>query len=271
MKFRFLSLGVVLSAFLFLVGCASLPIGKPEVKSFVPKFTGIDLQGLDMVFDIGVSNPYPTAIKSPKFKLGMDVLGSPFIEKNEAASVDLPALKTGMISVPVRVGYADLYKLYNNLQGANEVDYTIKGAIVLPLLGKDYEAPVSYAGKLPMIKAPTFKILGMRPYDITFSSAMVALDTEVANPNSFVLNFNNIGYDLKFGDVKMASLTAQTLNEITSGGSGKMTFAGKVSAMDAVSQILSGDAMGKARIVPTGAIQTPYGPLKLDGLSKLVQ
>lgn len=252
-------------------GCASLPIGKPEVKSFVPKIAGIDLQGLDMIFDIGVSNPYPTSIKTPKFKLGMDVLGSQFIEKSDAATMDLPAMKTGLISVPVRVGYADLFKLYNNLQGQNEVDYTIKGAMLLPVLGKDYELPLNYTGKFPVIRVPQFKVLAMRPYDITFSSAMVAVDTEVTNPNAFGLNFNGIGYNLQFGDVSMASLTAQTLSDIVAGGSGKMTFAGKVSAMDAVSQILSGDAMGKAQIVPTGAIQTPYGPLKLDMISKLVK
>lgn len=251
-------------------GCAYLPTNaKPEILGVTPKITGIDLEGVNMAFDLDVKNPYPVAIKSPKFKYSLAVEGNPLATEQIAEGLNLPARNTGVATLPVRVGYQDLFNIMGGLRGANKANYKIDGAFLIDALGKDFELPFGHEGIMPILQPPKFSAVNMKQPEVSLSGAKIAVDADVLNPNIFAVGFKNLGYTMQIGDIPVGDLAVSTLEQLAAESSGRMSFGGQVSAWDAARGILSGGKLGEIKIAPKGEIQTPYGPVKLD--SKLIQ
>ncbi len=267
MKFKF-----ALSRFFILVsltGCASIPgLPKPEIKGIKPRIESLDFQGVNLAFDVDVNNPYPTAIKTPKFKYGLDVQGASFMNSSASTALDLPARNIGTATLPIRLTYADLWKSYQNLKDAKEIDYTLKGALQLPFMGTTHELPLSHSGKFPVLRIPKISILKIEPANISLTKAGVGVEAEMMNPNIFGIGLGDIGYALNLGSISVGGLKATSLQEIGANQTGRFSLRGEVSALEAAQQFLKSPDIGAARLVPTGSIQTPYGPVKLDNFFK---
>lgn len=245
--------------------CQYLPSNlQPEIVGVNPRITGIDLQGVNMAFDLDVKNPYPMAIKSPRFKYSFAVEGTPLASEQTAEGVDLPARKTGTASLPVRVGYQDLFNIVGGMRGANKANYAIDGAFLIDAVGENFELPFAHEGVLPILQPPKFSAVNMKQPEVSLSGAKIAVDANVTNPNIFAVGFKNLGYALQIGDIPVGDLAVSTLDKLAAESSGQMSFGGQVSAWDAARGVLSGGKLGEIKIMPRGEIQTPYGPVKLD-------
>ncbi|MBI3735990.1 LEA type 2 family protein, partial [Candidatus Sumerlaeota bacterium] len=143
------------------------------------------------------------------------------------------------------------------------VDYTVNGALVLPVMGRKFELPLSHTGKFPVLQLPKVSIVKMNSPEISLTKALVSFDAQIENPNVFEIGLGNLGYSLNLGDVKLGDLVAATGGRIGSGQSGRLTLKGELSAVDAVRQLAGGSGLGGAKIMPTGTIQTPYGAIKM--------
>jgi LEA14-like dessication related protein len=254
---------VVTALALAMTGCSSVPIldslARPEIRDLRPRITGIDFQGVNLAFDVDISNPYPVAIRTPRFKYGIEVAGTQLMASDTTTSLDLPASAIGTATLPVRVRYADLFNLYRDLSGVAESEYRLTGAIVLAAMGRDFELPLSYAGTFPVLKVPTFAAVKVQPSDISMTRAAITVDAEIGNPNIFALGLEGLGYGLKLGEIQVGGITASTGNTVAAGGKGMLRLTGEISAASAVIQLLMGGRLGAAQIQPRGMISTPYG------------
>ncbi len=250
------------------VGCASLPLVEtPEIQTVRPRISGIDFQGLDLAFDVDVKNPYPIPLKAPKFRYGMDIQGSRFFESDTTSEIDLPARSVGTVTLPVRVSYTDLLRTYRGLADKAEADYTLHGAIVVPVFGRSLELPLSHSGKFPIVRPPSFSDIRVRAPSVSLLRAKIGVDAAIGNPNAFSIGIKDLGYVLKLGDVEVGGLTAETANTLEAGQSGRLYLSGQVSAASAVFGLIKGGR--KAIIVPSGSIETPYGPVHAQTIDAL--
>ena len=257
---RFRMCPALLFCVILVVGCASLPLGEsPEIQAVRPRISGIDFQGLDLAFDVDVSNPYPIPLRTPRFRYGMDIQGSRLFESDAASKIDLPARKVGTITLPVRVSYADLLRTHRSLADKAEADYTLHGTLVLPVLGRSLELPLSHSGKIPIVRPPTFSDIKVQVPKVSLMRTKIGVDAAIGNPNAFAIGIKNLGYALKLGDVEVGGLTAETASTLEAGQSGRLSLSGQVSAASAIFGVIKGGA--KPTIVPSGSIQTPYGPV----------
>src|SRR5690606_4634318 len=149
------------------------------------------LEGVNMAFDLDVKNPYPVAIKSPKFKYSLAVEGNPLATEQIAEGLNLPARKTGVATLPVRVGYQDLFNIMGGLRGANKANYKIDGSFLVDALGKDFELPFGHEGIMPILQPPKFSAVNMKQPEVSLSGAKIAVDANVLNPNIFAVGFKN--------------------------------------------------------------------------------
>lgn len=244
--------------------CATLPLKEtPEVRAIHPRIAGIDLRGLNLIFDIDVSNPYPIAIRTPRLRYGLDVEGSKFFESETTFKVDLPAKKIGTLALPVRLSYSDLLRTYKDLSGRAEADYTFKGALVLPLLGRSFELPLSHSGTFPIVRPPRFSNVRVQVPRVSLIKTRIAVNVAMTNPNAFALGIRDLGYVLKLGDVELGGLTASTVGSLEAGQTEHLSLTGEISAASAIINMIRGGNIGGAQILPSGAIQTPYGPVNL--------
>lgn len=264
MRALFFSITVIVLAG-SLLGCASLPmVGTPKVRSVSPRITGLDFEGVNLVFDVDVDNPYPVAIRVPGFKYGVDVEGSRFFDSETTSRINLPAIGVGTVSLPARISYIDLLNTYESLSGKAEADYTLRGTMILPILGQSLELPISHSGTFPILRPPTFSDVNVGLGKVSLFKTTISVDAMMRNPNAFPLGVEALGYVLKLGGTELGGLTATTGGSLKAGGSGRLSLKGEISAANALFSLLRTGSVGAASILPTGSIETPYGPVKLQ-------
>jgi len=259
MRGHWLPLGLVVLVTM-LPGCAQFldVVGRPTVKAVRPKITGINLQGVDVAFEMDVDNPYVVPLKSPALHYGLDIEGSEFITAKDAVTVDLPASGTGTVTLPVSLTYSKLRETYKKLADAKQFAYRLHGSLGVAAMGRTFELPLSHSGTLPVLRPPKFSNVKLR-----FAGTAFTVDADVQNPNLFALGLKNLGYGLKLGDVVVGDLVASTLDSVAPGGSGHVTLKGKLSAASALMRLTGGGRLGAPNLAPVGVIETPYGAVKL--------
>lgn len=245
------------------LSCIPVDLKSPELKSIRPRVTGIDLQGVNLAFDVDVQNNYPLAIRTPQFTYGLDVQGAELFRSEEEVKVNIPAREVGTMTLPVRVTYADLIKLGRGLANASEVDYTLKGTLLIPFVGKSFELPLSHRGKFPVFRLPKFEDVRLSFPEVSFSRAKVVVTAKVTNPNVFGLGIEGLGYEVKAGEIEIGGLKAATGGDIKPGQSGEVSLTGEVSGAKVVLQAIKGAKLGKGKLTPSGAVKTPYGLVRL--------
>jgi LEA14-like dessication related protein len=254
-------------AFVFLIllaeGCATLDIVKrPEVQAIRPRISGIDFQGVDLAFDVEVSNPYPVPIRTPAFRYGLDIEGTEFLSSKQSAKVDLPALRTGTVTLPVRLPYADLWRAFANLVDVPEARYTLHGAVLASALGQSFELPLKHSGTFPVLRPPTLSDAKVHVSDVSIRGARIVADAVIKNPNAFALGLKDVGYVLNVGDKQVGGLAASTPETVGPGETGRLTLSGTISAADVLSQLLKEGAR-PVKVLMSGSAQTPYGAVNL--------
>lgn len=244
------------------VGCASLAL-RPEIRDVRPRITAIDLQGVSLAFDVDVHNPYPVALRTPRFRYGIDIQDTSFVESESDVTVDLPANQLGTATLPVGIGYKELWKIYSTLADSTDIAYRLRGAFAVTALERSFELPLSHTGTFPVLRLPTFAIKDVSFSDASLSHAGVTVETEIGNPNVFDIDVRDLGYAVRLGDVQVGRVHASTVGNVPAGEAGRLTLSGEITARSALLQLFRGESLGQAHVSPIGSMKTPYGPVEL--------
>lgn len=259
------ALGLTLAALAGLGGgCAALGDFAPRVDRVVPRITGLDLEGVDVVFDVQGSSAVPLNASSPPLTYRLDVAGKRLTSgRGAGASVEGRRIRA---ELPVRVGFAELAGLLGSLRGRDEAPYELTGSFEIPALiggGSPLEVPFSHAGTLPIPKPPKIRVQDVRTADVGLGGATLELDVELANPNGFALGLEQLGYDLTLGGTSLGGLRATTDGKVPARGSRSLTLSADVSSGRTLQALLGGVSPADARVVPTGSFDTPWGAVRL--------
>lgn len=243
--------GVVAAA----AGCVGLPVVEPEVRGVEARIDGLDLEGLDVVFDVRVYNPLLNALHAPRFRYAVDVQGRTLASGRQAAGAEFPAAGVGTLSIPVRVAYRDLAAIYGDIGGRSEADYRLTGEIKVPLLGSTVDLPFELDGSVPIVRPPAVELEGVDLSAVSPLGGDVHVDVGVTNPNAFPVGVDGLAYSLLVRGDEVARLSADSDGPIAPGTRRMMRLTARFSAAAAVS--------GQWTVRPSGAVTTPYGPLEL--------
>ncbi|MBE7557623.1 LEA type 2 family protein [bacterium] len=236
---------------------------KPEITAIHPRITGIDLGGVNLAFDVDVANPYAVPIRSPRFRYSLDVSGSRFLASEQTVNVDLPKRGTGTVTLPLRMGYGDLWRTYENLKEAREIAYELRGALILPVSRRNVEVPFTRSGNFPVLRLPSFSDIDAKVLELGMGTGQLAVKANLTNPNVFALGLKNLGYAIKIGDIQLSDLSASTLGNVGPGETQALNLNGRLTGGN-LARILSGGQIGRLRIEPTGFLETPYGQVPLS-------
>jgi LEA14-like dessication related protein len=195
----------VLLQTLLLAGCATLEQVSQALEGQKPsavvqglKLTGLDMNGVNLVFDVAVDNPNPVGISLAALDYDLKLLGSSFLQGDQPMGMKLAANGSSQVQVPVRLGFQQLLNSYQQLKGAEKVGYELDLGMGfdVPLLGK-VRVPVNYRGDFPIPEMPGVSLRSLDVQQLTMSGASLLLQLEVDNPNSFSLLLNKLNYNLK--------------------------------------------------------------------------
>lgn len=244
--------------------CALLPVDlQPKIVEVRPRITGVDLQSVQLAFEIDVKNPYPLNIAAPNLNYGLSIDGHSLISADAITGLAIPAGGVSTSVVPATVRFTDLWELAQGLSGANQAIYRLEGGVGLDTPGGLMNLPFVHEGILPILQAPKFSDIRVQPLDYSLSGAKIELDANVENPNMFGIGIRDLGYDLQIGSLRLAEVLASAGDELGAEASGPVHLVGEVSMKEILAGLLEGFDPGGIQILPTGQIQTPYGAVDL--------
>jgi LEA14-like dessication related protein len=202
---RILLLPIALLQLLILTSCATLEQvsqalegQKPSAKVEGLRLTGLDMNGVDLTFDVGVDNPNPVGISLAALDYDLKLFGSSFLQGAQPMGMKVAASGKSQVQVPVRLGFQQLLNSYRQLKGAEQVGYELDLGMgfEVPVLGK-VRVPASYQGQLPIPEMPSVSLKSVDVDQLTLSGAKLLLELQVDNPNSFSLLLDKLDYNLK--------------------------------------------------------------------------
>jgi LEA14-like dessication related protein len=246
-------------------GCATLSsLEQPEIREVRPRIAGIDFQGVDLVFDVDVHNPYPVPLKASGFRYRLDIEDARFLDSETESALDIPAAGEGTVALPVRLSYKEIWRTYEGLlSDISEADYRFQGALILRAFGRPMELPVSHAGTFPIFRIPEFHDIRIESPAISLTDMKIGIDAAVMNPNVFPIDVRELGYTLKLGTLTVGNLTAASGGVLEPGETDRLSLSGEVSAASAAVELLKGGDMGRAKLLPSGFVRTPYGAVRI--------
>ncbi len=239
-----------LLAALFLSNCAQLKslseTQKPNISVDDLRVTDLSLQGIEITFDLQVTNPNPIALNLTSYNYDLLVEENSFIKGNKSLETIIEANQSSIISIPVNFTYKELYNTFTSLNSKTEGGYKFLANIGIdaPFLGP-MEIPIEKEGSFPIVKAPTFSVSKFSIKNISFAKADLELEMNVTNPNTFRVMMNEIDYSINFNGFNTIEGTNNNSLVIDENETGSLIIPASFNFLElgsaAYSAIISGD------------------------------
>ncbi len=244
-------------------GCAMLTeVARPHVVDVTPRITGADTKGLDMAFDLKVDNPYPMAVASKKLVYAIEIEGKELVSSKSGGAMTLKGGAASTVTLPARIEFDKLKAIGKDLASANEAQYKILGTATILAFGQEVPVPFSYEGTLPIVRAPKFSEIKPKVARSGLANFSLDVAAKITNPNVFKIDVSKLKYSLLLGGAELASLQASTAGEVGPGETKAFHLAGKLSATQALGELLKNGKLEGAKIVSSGTFKTPYGSVE---------
>ncbi|MCG8487438.1 MAG: LEA type 2 family protein [Chromatiales bacterium] len=212
---------ILLFLIMLFQGCSSLQQAEQLMSGIQPtgevkgvKLSGLDLRGIDLLFDVEVDNPNPVAISLDGLDYDLKLLDRSFLKGQQSMGMSLAADGKSQVKLPVRMEFEQLLKHYSDLSKRDEVPYQLDLGlgVDVPLLGR-VRLPVSYQGRLPVPKLPDVRVSRIDVQRLSLQAIDLMLELEVANPNRFALMLQRLDYQFKLNGIDVGQgAAAQTLS-----------------------------------------------------------
>ncbi|MCG8088853.1 MAG: LEA type 2 family protein [Candidatus Thiodiazotropha endolucinida] len=212
---------LLLFMILLFQGCSSLQQAEQLMNGIQPtgevkgvKLSGLDLRGIDLLFDVEVDNPNPVAISLDGLDYDLKLLNRSFLKGQQSMGMSLAADGKSQVKLPVRMEFERLLQHYSELSNRDDVPYQLDLGlgIDVPLLGR-VRLPMSYQGRLPVPKLPDVRVSRIDVQRLSLQAIDLMLELEVENPNRFALMLQRLDYQFKLNGIDVGQgAAAQSLN-----------------------------------------------------------
>ncbi len=196
---------------LLVAGCTSVEqlltqMPKPTANIKGVRVASADLKGADLVFDVGVSNPYTVALPISKLDYSLGSKGQVFLSGNADPGEPIPPGETQTVTVPARVTFAELVSAVKGLSPGAKVPYEAGMELSLQLPGgKTLPLPLRYEGELPVPTVPEVSLQRVSWEKLTWNEAAAKLEMRLGNNNQFPVALEEMAVNLALGGQSITS------------------------------------------------------------------
>ncbi|MGB0714410.1 MAG: LEA type 2 family protein [Phycisphaerae bacterium] len=235
-----------------------------------PRIVNIDLDHVEMMFDVSVRNNAVIALPVPKGSYSVAVADKNIIQSVDVPPSNIPPAQTGTVTLPATIQYVDIWKAAKSLSNAGEVPYELAGDIVLELLGQQFPLTLRHEGELPVMRVPKISNIDWERPSFSLSGADIKVSASLTNPNVFELGLTNLGCEVRFGDMVLGAVDINTDQKIQPGQTAALVATCHVSSTSAATQLLNGGDWGSPKVTLVGSLDTPFGPVTLKDVQNLL-
>ncbi len=253
---------------LLATGCAQLQnmLGRPSASVDKVSLKDLDLAGVDMLFDVSVTNPYAVAL--PMFGLDYDIrhADTSVLRGNLDADGMIPAHGTRTVPVPVRLDFASLLALANDITPGSVVEYVADIGITVDAPGfGNMRLPMEHSGSFPVPAVPEVALNSVHWDKLSLTEAAAVLDIGIRNTNAFAVDLSHLAYDLKLGGTSVASTGVDQALSLAAGAPGALKLKLSLKPADlgmAAFNMLTGSS-STYELGGRMTLGTAFGPLDL--------
>jgi LEA14-like dessication related protein len=269
---------VLLGAAVFLASCAGLRgvfgggVEKPRVTLVSARAERLSFEQADLLFEVRIENPNKTAMELEGFDYSLFVDEAKFLEGTQNREAAVEARGSANVRLPLAVRYEKLVEAVEKIgeEGSAKYRLDLGFRFDVPSLG---EVPVSLSaeGEIPVLRAPSLKLEGVRVSRLDFTEADLVLSVAVGNPNGFSFSLDRFDFALDVGGEGWVSGGLEKKTGIAAGGRTVVPVPARVSTFfigqtgyrqlretRPLSYRLRGTAVFSAPIAPAGGIELPF-------------
>jgi len=176
-------------------------IQKPAVSVDNIRVSGLNFNGLDLLFDIGIENPNSLAVTMAGFNYEFYLNNQLFLQGSQDSTQSILARSKSQLEIPLALDFKKIYTTYQSLKDKDSSAYKMQLGLSfdLPVIGKT-TIPLSKEGGIPLLKFPKISLAGLKLANLSLTTASFELETKLENPNNLNLIINQFQYDLKIND-----------------------------------------------------------------------
>ncbi len=208
----------LLAAFIF-SGCAGLKDfasnQTPKVSVGNVRLDKLSFQSVDLLFDLNLENPNPVGVTMAGFDYDFLLNESSFVKSDQQEKQSISANGSSTIQVPVKLAFADLYKMFSGFKDKDKADYGINFGFSfdVPILGL-VRVPVSHSGDIPLLKLPKISLSSVKLSKLSFTGADLNINLGFENPNAFGINLDKLNYKIDLGGNEFATGTSENVMSV---------------------------------------------------------
>ncbi len=257
---------------LALAGCSSIDAvmaGLPRPSASVQgvRLENMSLEDVELTFDVEVKNPYAFALPLTRINYGL-ASGSEhaFIDGSLDPEGSIPARKSRVIAVPLRLNYMRVLSALSSVQPGDVVPYTASLDMVFnPPTLDPITLPLRKQGELPVPAAPRVRDASMDWSTLGLSGAEGRMVLDLENLNSFGMEIRAFDFDLSLGGISIADSQLAQPASFAANGAGRIDIPVKISTASLGLAALNMLRSGETDYAISGLmhIVTPFGEMNM--------
>jgi len=199
----------------------SVQIRPPTVEVESTRLTRLTFSGLDLLFDLKISNPNKVGLKLSGFNYELLINNSSFIAGEQTRGLEIAAQGDSIVQLPMNVEYKRLFETFQSLIKEERSSYDLRCVFSfnVPVLG-DVSVPVSKEGEFPVLRFPKIAFNALRIVRLGLTTATLELNIFLSNPNPIGMSVEDLAYALSINGHMWASGSEMETAAIPSNGGG---------------------------------------------------
>lgn len=238
---------IFLSAAL-LFSCATLKniFQEPEVSFDKAQISEIDFEQITLDFSFLVDNPNSIGLEMAGFNYDLQIEGNSIIKGDSKKPLRIEPKDKSTIELPLTLTFNDLYSLYGDIKGKDEIAYKIITVFTfdLPVFGKS-SYPVEFEGSFPAVKLPEIAIQSLNMKSLNPFKSDLELVLRVRNKNSFSLSIDTLDYDFKVNTVSWGKGMSRGIVDFKENGENMITLPISINPADVGMELIRSAFSGR--------------------------
>ena len=241
-----------------------LPTPTADIKGV--RFQDWSLQGVTLLFDVGVHNPYPVALPLANLDYKLASNAQPFLQGTAPLQGTVPPQGDQVLPIPARVNFAELFHALQGVKAGALVPY--QGELGLSVNAPDVgpiRLPLQKQGQIPVPAAPDVSISGVQWEQLSLSGVRGVVKLHVGNTNEFPVDLAGLNYAVKLAGFDLVSGALNNVVSFAPGAAEDFPIPVEISAVKAglgLLQLAKGNG-GQYALSGNVGLKTAFGALSI--------
>ena len=222
---RILALLLTLAA-ACLTGCESLTdvlknAPRPSARIVGASLHDLSLERVDLLFDVEVTNPYPTTLPLTDLSYSVASAGQTIAEGGVKPASAIPARGSKVLQIPAGIRFSSLMSALKSVRPGSVVPYNadFKLAVDAPVVGL-MTIPLSHQGELPVPAVPDVTMTSFDVGALSLDKVEAIARMRVKNTNQFDVDIARLGFNLVLGGQQVAGTSVTNGGKLVPGQEG---------------------------------------------------